>query len=319
MKQFKNILFVQGTYHSKRVLDQAFGLAARNNAKLKIVEVFEDISDDLRNQIKSMHAITINEILEQQLNQRLAEVINQRQTQKSKISSKVLYGTPFLEIIREILRDKHDLVIVGTEGKEAFQGSLLGSTVMHLMRKCPCPIWVVKPSASKRYSNIMAAVDITQASGPFAEPANALNQKIMALANSLAEINKGKLHVIHCWRQPLEERLRKSSSRLKSDVSKMISRTRKQHRIWLAEFLGKNGFDPATCQVHLLKGRAEKLIPKSVRKNRIDLIAMGTISRSGVDGFFIGNTAEKLLHQLNCSILAVKPDGFVSPVTLNFP
>ena len=33
-------------------------------------------------------------------------------------------------------------------------------------------------------------------------------------------------------------------------------------------------------------------------------------------GFFIGNTAEKVLHQLDCSVLAVKPDGFVTPVEL---
>lgn len=319
MKRFKNILFVQRTYHSKRALDQALSLAKQNNASLKIVEVFEDISENLRSQIKSMHSISINKILENQHNQRLAEIIQKSHTKKLKISAKVLYGTPFLEIIREILRDNHDLVMVGAEEREAFQGSLLGSTVMHLMRKCPCPIWVIKSSDPKKYSNIMAAIDVIQGSGPFTESANALNKKIMDLANSLSEINTAKLHVIHCWRQPFEERLRKSSALLKNDISRIINNTRKQHRIWLDEFLNKTGFDHTPFQVHLLKGSAGRIIPKLVMKNGIDLIVMGTVSRSGVDGLFIGNTAEKMLHQLTCSILAVKPDGFVSPVTLNFP
>jgi len=47
-------------------------------------------------------------------------------------------------------------------------------------------------------------------------------------------------------------------------------------------------------RIHLLKGAADVLIPA---------------------GHLIGNTAEKILHQVDCSVLTVKPDGFVSPVT----
>jgi len=48
----------------------------------------------------------------------------------------------------------------------------------------------------------------------------------------------------------------------------------------------------------------------------IDLIVMGTVCRTGVAGFFIGNTAENVLQQVDCSVLTVKPEGFVSPVNL---
>ena len=58
------------------------------------------------------------------------------------------------------------------------------------------------------------------------------------------------------------------------------------------------------------------LIPDFVRKNDIDLIVMGTLARSGIKGFLIGNTAEKIVSEIHCSVLAVKPDGFVSPITV---
>lgn len=48
----------------------------------------------------------------------------------------------------------------------------------------------------------------------------------------------------------------------------------------------------------------------------IDLIVMGTVCRIGVAGFFIGNTAENVLQQADCSVLTIKPEGFVSPVKL---
>ena len=69
-------------------------------------------------------------------------------------------------------------------------------------------------------------------------------------------------------------------------------------------------------QVHLIKGRADKVIPEVVRQKEIDLLVMGTVCRTGVAGLFIGNTAENVLAQVDCSVLSVKPEGFVTPITL---
>jgi len=44
---------------------------------------------------------------------------------------------------------------------------------------------------------------------------------------------------------------------------------------------------------------------------------MGTVCRTGVAGFFIGNTAEDVLNQVESSVLTVKPDGFVTPIELD--
>jgi nucleotide-binding universal stress UspA family protein len=44
---------------------------------------------------------------------------------------------------------------------------------------------------------------------------------------------------------------------------------------------------------------------------------MGTISRGGVAGLLLGNTAERLLSRLDVSLLALKPADFVCPVTFD--
>jgi len=43
---------------------------------------------------------------------------------------------------------------------------------------------------------------------------------------------------------------------------------------------------------------------------------MGTMARSGFSRMLIGNTAERLLPQIPCSLLAVKPDDFECLVRL---
>lgn len=41
---------------------------------------------------------------------------------------------------------------------------------------------------------------------------------------------------------------------------------------------------------------------------------MGSVARTGIPNFIMGNTAESILGQVKCSVLVVKPDGFISPV-----
>ncbi|HBX95053.1 MAG TPA: universal stress protein UspA and related nucleotide-binding protein [Hyphomonas sp.] len=57
-------------------------------------------------------------------------------------------------------------------------------------------------------------------------------------------------------------------------------------------------------------------ISKFVSDNGVDTVVIGTIGRVGIPGLLMGNTAEKVLRQLDCSLLALKPEGFVSTVML---
>ena len=74
---------------------------------------------------------------------------------------------------------------------------------------------------------------------------------------------------------------------------------------------------PGRRFVHLLKGDPADVIAEFAKTGRVDLIVMGTVARTGIAGLLIGNTAETILQRVDCSVLAVKPDGFVSPVGLD--
>lgn len=80
--------------------------------------------------------------------------------------------------------------------------------------------------------------------------------------------------------------------------------------------LGKEALDYLKPQIHLVNGWARKEIPALIKKIKADLVVMGTMARTGIPGFIMGNTAETILNQINCSVLAIKPPGFITPVTL---
>jgi nucleotide-binding universal stress UspA family protein len=242
-----------------------------------------------------------------------------------KIKTKVLVGTPFLEIIREVLRNRHDLVIKCPESPDWLNRFFAGED-MHLLRKCPCPIWMVKPEAGESYQRVLAAVDVDDNYLP-AElvTRKALNDMVMEIAGALAVSEFAELHVVHAWEAIGESAMRHGVflSQPEEDINAYVEQVRTHHSRRLDELmretgakLGADAMDFLNPQLHLLKGSARKEIPALARRLHVDCIVMGTVARTGIRGFIMGNTAETILGQIDCSVLAIKPPGFVTPVTL---
>ena len=196
MKRFKNLLLVseQGAV-SRAALERAVSLAKRNRAQLTVVDVIERLPLDIRTLITVMPPQELEESVIKERHEHLDRFVKQIREQGIQVSVNVMTGAPFLEIIRQVLRKKHDLVIMTAEGKGGLKNRLFGSTSLHLMRKCPCPVWVVKPTRRKRTGRILAAVD----PDPSDEVETSLNRTIMDLATSLADLDENELHVVHAW------------------------------------------------------------------------------------------------------------------------
>ncbi|HOO46868.1 MAG TPA: universal stress protein, partial [Deltaproteobacteria bacterium] len=78
--------------------------------------------------------------------------------------------------------------------------------------------------------------------------------------------------------------------------------------------IGKEAYDHLSPGFHLPEGPAKKVIALLAARLGADLVVMGTVARSGISGLIIGNSAEAILDQLECSVLAIKPPGFKTPV-----
>ena len=67
-------------------------------------------------------------------------------------------------------------------------------------------------------------------------------------------------------------------------------------------------------EIHLIRGAPNRVIPDAINELKADILLMGTVSRSGLSGLLLGNTAEEVLYGVDCSVAIVKPDGFICPV-----
>jgi len=315
MQRFKNILLViDKRTESKATLEQAVDLCKINEARLTVIDIVEDLSREVElwltpDVISSLRSHEL-EVRQNRLKQ-LAEPIRQEGVQ---VRTQALPGTPFLTAIREVLRYGHDLVIMTADGEGGLKERLFGSTSMHLMRKCPCPVWVVKSDQPRPYRRILAAVDPASHDGE----KTALDVKIMELATSLARRHEAELHIVHAWLLPGESILTGGRSQISpAEVEELAHLAEKGHRDELNKLLVSFDLQALQYKIHLLKGPAKEVIPAVAQEKKIDLIVMGTVARTGIPGFFIGNTAENVLNQVNCSVLTVKPDKFVTPVSVD--
>jgi universal stress protein E len=313
MKRFKNILYYTDANVDNHVaLERAAELALRNRGRLTVTGVVNQLPRDLQILVPVTPPADLQDMALDDLRDRLERVVRPVRQKGLRVRVEVRIGSPFLEIIRAVLAQQHDLVMLTAEGS-SLKRALFGSTSLHILRKCPCPVWVLKPGSQRHFKRILAAVN----PNPYDEEHQSINTLIMELATSLARLESSELRVVHAWNVEGEDALRRWHKHLTAaDVDRLVRDTEATHKVWLNELLAKHPVTGIPHDIHLLKGDPAEMITNLAAKRRIDLIVMGTVGRTGIPGFLIGNTAETVLRQVNCSVLAVKPPGFVSPVSL---
>lgn len=323
MQRFKDILCVlEDVKAGKYVMERAVTLAENNQARLTVVDVVEHVTAGIGMPEGGPISVDLQAALVSAHEQGLETLVDPYR-KRTEIEARVLVGVPFLEIIREVLRSDHDLIIKVPETRD-FLDRLFGSEDMHLLRKCPCPVWLIKPVKQKAYRRILAAVDVGD-SYPPEELASrrVLRRQILELASSLALSDFAELHVAHAWEPVAESALRGVLHTPEEKYIDYVEQERRDHAASLDGLmhdvtgdLGQDALDYLKPRTHLVKGSARKEISALAKQIEADLVVMGTVARTGVPGFIMGNTAETILNQIDCSVLAVKPPGFITPVTL---
>jgi len=289
-----------------RLLKDAKRLSEGTHARLKIVDAVEPLARYL--QIVMPKSRELARLVRSVKQSRLQQIVKRLRVSGMPAKSELLEGPPETAIIKEILKNHHDLLMVSSTN----DGDR-GTTRMRLLRKCPCPVWVAGPKRLTKRMRILAAVDALPGDEARAE----LNGKILATASLVARACGGELHVVNAWRA-LGESLRRPSrfARYRGEIAAHVRETRTHHSKELDAALKQANVSLPERQVHLVKGEAGEVIPKFCNAHKVDLLVLGTVARTGLSASLIGNTAETLARSIECSMLAVKPDGFVSPIRL---
>jgi nucleotide-binding universal stress UspA family protein len=311
MNRFKKILFVaDGSKGEKAALSKTIQLARDIKARVNVIDVVE-MAETFAISDVALDMIRLQREMVKARKEELQALVKSAlpRTAKLNIPAVVKEGKDYIKIIQVVKNDGFDLVVKAS-GKPHLTGMLFSTLDMNLVRKCPCPVLILKPGKKISHSRILASVDLRLKD----QTQKNMDRTIMELASSLAQLEKGELHVLHSWNVAFEKRLKNRhvvQAAYKS-LETMLREMRKVEKAHLDELAGEYAL--TRSETHLIKGDPADVIPRFVKNKRIDLVVMGTVGRSGIKGFFMGNTAEKVLNNINCSVLAIKPHGWKTPV-----
>ena len=303
MQAFRSILVdINAMAAAHRAFQKACDLAARVGARVMLVDVAPDLPT-------GKQQVLLHGAEQALVEQRLATLSALAQSRPDvHVDTAVLRGKPAISIIQEVLQGHHDLV-VRAHARDLKPGRRCGAIDTQLLRECPCPVWLVGPVQPRHAPHILAAVDTED------EPvADELNRTILDLALAFAEAERAKVTVLHAWFLYGEELLR---SRLdEQELHDTLEEARTSAVSGLASLVAQFGDRAAGVRMECIKGEPHVVIPEFATAEMVDLVVMGTLSRTGIAGFLMGNTAEAVLRELSGSVLTVKPPGFVTPVQL---
>ncbi|MCA9040866.1 MAG: universal stress protein [Planctomycetaceae bacterium] len=314
MSGFRKILVGVDLHHADRLADtelnpptltaiqRSIWLAAQIDAELVFVAVL-DLGAHTQEILHEKFGEVARDV--EDISNKVLNGIVQQATEKGcRASSKLMYGTPSYEILKEAVLGEYDLVVVGTKDMGMAGRFLLGSTSMKLLRRCPCPVWVTKPDPEPENLNVLVCSDFSDVSQ------HMINMIVNACQNT-----ESKVHLLHVNETLADKGI--WGSRIPEDqLEEHQSKLREENEAKLNEQLSQTDFRTLKYGVktHVVDGSPEEVIPKVAEEEGIDLIVLGTIGRSGIPGILIGNTAERILTHIDCSVLAVKPADFECPV-----
>lgn len=309
MPHFKNVLVViDPTEDNQKAFSRALELAQKQELTLTVFLTIYDFSYEMTTMLSGEEREQMRQAVIKERSDWLAELIQKSQETMREINTKVVWhNRPYESIIRAVIEGNFDLVIKGTHQHDHLRSVIFTPTDWHLLRKCPCSVLLVKDHEWPEHGQVLAAVS----AGTQDEEHQQLNDKIVSEAKHMSQLLKANTHLINAY-PPTPINI--SVEIPEFDADDYNASVRNYHQETMTALSNKHGLTEDTC--HIYEGMPEDVIPRAANELDAELVVIGTIGRRGFSAALIGNTAEHVIDNINCDLLAIKPDGFETPIKL---
>lgn len=293
--------------HAEAALEQAVWIARRSGATITLAHTLPDLREavhgtsfEARMDLLYGEGTQFQKEIRQTADARMKRMIADLGASDITVKYETLLGRPFVELIHAVQAEGYDLVITGSRGLGALESALIGSTAKRLIRKCPSTVWTVRDDHVRPPKVVLAATDFSDVS-----------IKAVKEGYWIAEQANAQFHLVHVIESSLFSPIEASNDPALSLLRHDMTEDARQRLQALRNSLLKNADE---IELHLSWGTPWKVVKQAATDLKVDLLAIGTVGRSGIRSVLMGNTAEKVLTVCDCSILTVKSDDFVSPI-----
>lgn len=210
----------------------------------------------------------------------------------------ILVGNPFMEISGAVADWHCDLVLLGSRGYGGDEQGRVGTMASKCVRRLPCPVILLRARQQKAFQKVVACIDFSENS-----------REALRYAFLVAKIDGASLEILHV--DPSRHHIMTDFGSFSLSHAVPSEEARENAQKALESFVGTLG--EADIREHpfttrIMEGApVAQTVAQHLTNEGADLAVVGTQGRGRVLTVFLGTTAEALIHDSPCSILAVKP------------
>ena len=309
MRSIKHILVVvDPTTETQHCVEKGARLARAAGAKLELFIC--DLSDIFSNRFTQGEALP-GALARRRaaLETRLHALVEPLRQSGISVMTDTCFEHPLhVGVIRKVQASGADLVIKDTHYHAGVRRALFSNSDWHLIRECPVPLLLTKPTAWKSRIRMAAALDPAH---PDDKPA-VLDQELLEVVEQMAMVLKGDAFAVHAFDAlPLFTGMAVGSA-LGADPYgdvELADSLRKVHEQEFRALLA--GHAAFNDHAEMIDGSPLTVLPTYVTRMNVDVLATGAVSRSLARRLWVGSTAERLLDRVTCDVLVVKPPQVV--------
>lgn len=227
------------------------------------------------------------------------------------IRTDVVWGTPVQEkIVSEVLALGPELVVKDVEHVPTLKRLFFTPLDWHLLRTCPAPLLLVNREP-KPVKTVVASVDIAAGLPEVV----ALNDDLLRAARDLASVSNATVELLHAF-EGLPASIAGAAEAGLAEPHAVYAQLKEDRTQDFTDFASRHNV-PANHR-HLVEGLPDLALARFAQDRNADVVVMGSINRTGLDRVLIGSTAERMLGQMDCDVLVLKPRRFAELLKRHF-
>lgn len=234
----------------------------------------------------------------------LEELLQEYQLPTQTVTAVHWHPHVFESVISTASDEQADLIIKSMKHDPVVISPVFTPLDWHLIRKSPYPVLLVSQN-NDEYENIVTAVN----TGFEDRSHSQLNEKLTECADEMAGIYNGQVHLVNAYPPTPQPMSPSTQSFAYSTLAKVI----KNHHHQALDMFGER-FRIQKSHRHVLEGEPHDVIPNVISTISASLLVIGSVGDLGMASKALGQSAEFIIDNIKCDVLAVKPDGFVPPL-----
>lgn len=216
----------------------------------------------------------------------------------SLVAGETIIGMPLDVLLTRTRKLEASLLVLGVRGETTTHNDA-GTLALKCLRKTQTKVMLVHEQHAGPFRNVTACVDFS-----------ATARVAVEQAKRVAQQDAGAVHFIHVFSGPWQ------GLSLQPQASQALAEFEKQYRTSLEnrlrEFVGDTSGLNATFKV-IQADRVAPGIAEYAHASATDLLVLGSKGLSNLQYLLLGSTVERLLREVPCSVLVVRPpapDGY---------